>query len=52
MAKKSLSKIQIEMNDDMKAGVTQRQAKRAKSKSKKLEKESRDFIAAEMEGEV
>jgi len=55
MAKKSLSKIQIEMNNEAKAGVTQRETKRAKSAAKKAEKEAREmqeFVSAEMEGEV
>ena len=56
MAKKSLSKIQIELNDNAhNAAIVQRENKRAKSKAVKAKKEARemsDYIAAEMEGEV
>ncbi|MEE8599094.1 MAG: hypothetical protein V3S69_06245 [Dehalococcoidales bacterium] len=61
MAKKSLSKIKIELDNaakiscEAKAGVAQRETKRAKTKAVKAAKEAREmseYIAAEMEGEV
>jgi len=56
MAKKSLSKIQIELNDNAHAAsVVQRENKRAKTKAVKAKKEAREmseYIAAEMEGGV
>lgn len=58
MAKKSLSKLQIELNDNAHAAsIVQRENKRAMTKAKKAEAQAREdemseFIAAEMEGEI
>lgn len=58
MAKKSLSKLQIELNNDAAAASKAHTAnKRAKTKAKKAEALAREdemseFIAAEMDGEV
>jgi len=49
MAKKSLSKIQIELNNEMKSGVVQRETKRAKAaakKAEKVEREAREAVEA------
>ena len=55
MAKKSLSKIQIEMNDSVLHAQAKNKTavKRTKAKAaKKAREEMSEYIAAEMEGEV